>query len=147
MASEVPASAGTTRSPNVVAGGLLVVLMALGSVVMWLVIPFGLIYLAGHLTTSQQPSMGIYVALAVAIPTLMVVVMRLLGRLDHLYAHVMGIPEDGRYRPGWMRSMRGERDSGHRRTVLDIVMMISVGVAVLGSAVWFFGFAGSSIPK
>ncbi len=145
MASE--ASPGATRSPNIAAGALLVVLMAAGSVVMWLVIPLGLIYLAGHLTTSQQPSMGIYVALAVAIPTLMVVVMKLLGWLDHAYAQVMAIPEDGRYRPGWLKSVRGERDSGHRRTVLDIVMIVSVGVAVLGSAVWFFGFAGSSIPK
>jgi hypothetical protein len=135
------------RSANVVAGTGLVALMAVGSVVMWLVIPFGLIYAAGRLTTSQQPSMGIYVGLAVAIPLLMVLVARILGRLDHTYARVMGIPEDGRYRPGWMRSMRAERTSTRRRTVLDVVMVCSVGVAVLCSAVWFFAFAGSSIPS
>jgi len=44
-----------------------------------------------------------------------------------------------------MKSMRGERER-RRRSVLDTVMMISVGVALALSAVWFFGFAGSSLP-
>lgn len=121
--------------------------MAIGSIVMWLVIPFGLIYGAGHITQSQQPSMGIYVGLAVAIPALMIVMARILGRLDHAYARVMGIPEDGRYRPGWMKSMRAERTSNRRRTVLDVVMVCSVGIAILCSAIWFFAFAGSSLPS
>jgi hypothetical protein len=30
--------------------------------------------------------------------------------------------------------------------VLDVVMMVSVAVALLLSAIWFFGFAGSSLP-
>jgi hypothetical protein len=30
--------------------------------------------------------------------------------------------------------------------VLDSVMIVSVGVALLIAAVWFFGFAGSSLP-
>jgi hypothetical protein len=42
--------------------------------------------------------------------------------------------------------MRGERESGHPRTVLDVVMVISVAIAVVASAIWFFGFAGSSLP-
>jgi hypothetical protein len=120
--------------------------MAIGSVVMWLVIPFGLIYGAGRITTSQQPSMGIYLGLAIAIPLLMILMARILGRLDHTYARVMGIQEDGRYRPAWMRSMRAERTSTRRRTVLDVVMVVSVGLAILCSAVWFFAFAGSSLP-
>ena len=134
------------RSANVVVGALLVALMAIGSVVMWLVIPFGLIYGAGHISTAQQPSMGIYLGIAIAIPLLMVVMARILGRLDHTYARVMGIKEDGRYRPGWMKSMRAERTSNRRRTVLDVVMVCSVGLAILCSAIWFFAFAGSSLP-
>jgi hypothetical protein len=46
----------------------------------------------------------------------------------------------------WMVSMRGERQRKRRRSALDTVMMISVGVALVLSAVWFFGFAGSSLP-
>jgi hypothetical protein len=42
--------------------------------------------------------------------------------------------------------MRGERGSGHPRTVLDVVMVFSVSLALLCFAVWFFVFAGSSLP-
>jgi hypothetical protein len=45
-----------------------------------------------------------------------------------------------------MKSMRGERERKRRRSVLDTVMIISVGVALVLSAIWFFGFAGSSLP-
>jgi hypothetical protein len=31
--------------------------------------------------------------------------------------------------------------------VLDRVMIASVALAILAFAVWFFGFAGSSLPK
>ena len=47
----------------------------------------------------------------------------------------------------WMRSMRGERDSTRKRGVLDTVMIVSVGLALVGFGVWFFGFAGSSLPS
>ena len=46
----------------------------------------------------------------------------------------------------WNRSMRGERDAGHPRTVLDVVMVGSVAVALVLFVLWFFLFAGSSIP-
>jgi len=50
------------------------------------------------------------------------------------------------YRPGWTRSMRGERKVDRRGGVLDRVMIISVALAGVAFAVWFFGFAGSSLP-
>jgi hypothetical protein len=31
--------------------------------------------------------------------------------------------------------------------VLDVVMVVSVGLALLAMAVWFFFFAGSSLPS
>jgi hypothetical protein len=46
-----------------------------------------------------------------------------------------------------MKSLRGERESAHRRTVLDVVMIVSVAIAWAVFAVWFFGFAGSSLPS
>ena len=42
--------------------------------------------------------------------------------------------------------MRGDEDHRPPRSVLDVVMVISVGVALLAMAVWFFFFAGSSLP-
>jgi hypothetical protein len=42
--------------------------------------------------------------------------------------------------------VRGERTTTRRGSVLDKVMLVSVGVAVVLFAIWFFGFAGSSLP-
>ena len=42
--------------------------------------------------------------------------------------------------------VRGERAHTRRGGVLDKVMIVSVGLALLVFAVWFFAFAGSSLP-
>ena len=43
--------------------------------------------------------------------------------------------------------MRGEDDSRPPRSVLDVVMVISVSIAVVLMAFWFFFLAGSSLPS
>ncbi len=47
-----------------------------------------------------------------------------------------------------MRSMRGERKAPPAScgVLNDGVMIVSVGVALAGFGLWFFGFAGSSLP-
>jgi hypothetical protein len=125
---------------------LLIALMAIGSVLLWLGIPVGWLYLVSRLVRSSQPSMGPYVLVLVGIPVSMIVVTKVLSRLDRLYGAVMGVERAGRVRTSWMRSVRGERGSGRRGTVLDVVMVWSVGLALLCFAVWFFAFAGSSLP-
>jgi hypothetical protein len=124
---------------------VLVALMALGSVVMWLGVPLGLIYLASKLADTPNPSMGPYLLIIVGLPIGMAVVGKGLGYLNRLHIEVTGTEVD-EYRPGWTRSMRGERKTDRRGGVLDRVMIVSVGVAALCFAVWFFGFAGSSLP-
>ena len=52
-----------------------------------------------------------------------------------------------RVRAPWHRSMRGDEDSRPPRSVLDVVMVISVSIAVTAMAIWFFFFAGSSLPS
>jgi hypothetical protein len=128
------------------AGAFLIFVMAAGSIAMWLGIPIGLIYAASRVNSDGDPSMGVYVALAILIPALMFTAARLLGRVDKLYADIMRQGQDKPQQPKWMRSMRGERGSTHKTTVLDVVMVLSVGVALLAMAVWFFAFAGSSLP-
>jgi hypothetical protein len=128
------------------AGVLLILLMAVGSVLLWLGIPFGLIYLASQLSSSSQPSLGLYAGLAVGIPGLMILTARWLGRLDATYARVTGAARDTRYRGAWTRSVRGERGSTRKRTVLDTVMVVSVSLALIALGIWFFAFAGSNAP-
>jgi hypothetical protein len=126
---------------------LLIALMAVGSIVLWLGIPVGWLYLVSRLVDSSQPSMGPYVLLIVGIPASMIVVGKALSKLNRVYGEVMGTTPTARTRSPWMKSMRGERDSGRPRTVLDVVMVWSVALALLCFGVWFFAFAGSSLPS
>ena len=121
-------------------------LMAFGSVLMWLGVPVGLIYLASQIADSPTPSMGPYLLVLIGLPLGMVVIGKALGALDRYHGRITGLDDGKPQQAAWMKSMRGERDRRRRRSVLDTVMMLSVGVALVLSAVWFFGFAGSSLP-
>ena len=125
---------------------LLIALMAVGSVVMWLGVPVGLVYLASRLADSPTPSMGPYLLILIGLPVGMVAVGKVLGVLDRYHGRITGLDDGKPQQAAWMKSMRGERERKRRRSVLDTVMMISVAVALLLSAVWFFAFAGSSLP-
>jgi hypothetical protein len=124
----------------------LIALMAIGSVVMWIGVPVGLIYLASRLADSSKPSMGPYVLILVGLVVGMMAVGKLLGALDRYHGRITGLDDGKPEQAAWMKSMRGDRERKRRRSVLDSVMMISVGVALLLFGIWFFAFAGSSLP-
>jgi hypothetical protein len=123
----------------------LVALMAIGSVVMWIGVPLGLIYLASQLADTPNPSMGPYLLVLIGLPIGMAVIGKGLGALNRAHIRLTGAETDA-YRPGWTRSMRGERTVNRRGGILDRVMIISVALAGIAFAVWFFGFSGSSLP-
>ena len=125
---------------------LLILLMAAGSIAMWLVIPVLWLYLGSQMQEGSQPTLGPYVLILVGIPASMVVMGKLLGALNRLYGRVTDTTPKVRVQAPWHKSMRGERDSGHQATVLDVVMVISVSLAATAFGVWFFLFAGSSLP-
>jgi hypothetical protein len=127
--------------------GTLIALMAIGSILLWLGIPVGWLYVASRLVKSSTPSMGPYVLVLVGIPASMIVVGKLLSRLNRAYGELMGsTASSARLRAPWLKSLSGERGSGRPPTVLDVVMVWSVALALLCFAVWFFVFAGSSLP-
>jgi hypothetical protein len=125
---------------------MLVLIMALGSVVMWIGVPLGLIYLAAQISNSSRPSAGPYLLVLLGLPIGMAIIGKCLGYLDRLHGRLTGRLDPHRRRATWLRSMRAERTSTHRGGVLDVVMMVSVSVALVAFAIWFFGFAGSSLP-
>jgi len=125
---------------------LLIALMAIGSVVMWIGVPVALIYAASRLADSPKPSMGPYLLILVGLPLGMMAVGKLLGALDRYHGRVTGLDDGKPQQAAWMKSMRGDRERKRRRSVLDSVMIISVGVALLLFGIWFFAFAGSSLP-
>ena len=124
----------------------LVLLMAVGSVLMWFGVPLGLLYLVSQMVESTQPTMGPYLIVLFGQPIGMGVIGKGLGELDRVYGRLSG-RQERRRQASWLKSMRGERPQHSGRwEVLDVVMIWSVSTCVVLSAIWFFFFAGSSLP-
>jgi hypothetical protein len=69
------------------------------------------------------------------------------GRYDQLSGHEPGARESS----PWLRSLSGEREEDVRRkhgiSGIERVVIGAVVLAVLAFEVWFFFFAGSSLPS
>jgi hypothetical protein len=128
------------------AGVGLVIVMALGSVVVWLVSPLVWLWIASQMTQSTQPSLGPYLLVLVGVVLTAVVIGKFLGMINRTHMRVTGQTPDKREPAKWNRSMRGERAPVNDRGVLEQVMAISVSCALLLFGIWFFVFAGSSLP-
>jgi len=126
----------------------LIALMAVGSVTLWLGIPIGWLWIGSQVQAdSQSPGFTPYMLVLAGIVVSIAVMAKLLAILNRTYKRVAGDDAVVRVRMPWHRSMRGEDDSRAPRSVLDVVMVISVSSAMLVFAVWFFFFAGSPLPS
>jgi len=125
----------------------LIALMAVGSVFLWLAIPIGWIYAASKTVKTTQPTLGPYLMVLFGVPISMFLFGKLLYRLNNVYERLTGQASEVRVQLPWHRSMRGERTSARRTTVLELVMICSVSVALVAFGIWFFFFAGSSLPS
>jgi hypothetical protein len=128
------------------AAAFLILLMAVGSVILWLGIPIGWLYLASQTVNTSQPTLGPYILILFGIPITMFVFGKALFTLDRAFEKVTGRVSETEFRPPWLKSMRGERTTSRRLTVLEGVMIVSVSLALFCFGVWFFAFAGSSLP-
>jgi hypothetical protein len=137
--------AGSATRPF--AKAALIFLMALGSVVLWIVSPIGWLWIASQMQKdSQEAGFGPYFLVLVGIVVTAVVMAKLLQQLNRVYGRVSGIDEPVRIVMPWHRGLRGENEGKPPRTILDVVMVISVAIGVVAMTIWFFFFAGSSLP-
>ena len=150
LAYPVPAR---TRRRGVEAGrlvrrggtGSLIALMVVGSIAMWTAIPFGGLWLAAQLnggSTRLSPAAAL-VAL-VGIPVAMVLAARGLAQLERVYMRLTGTTRPRRV-PATRRSV-SDASSGPPPSVLDTISVVSVLIAIVAFAGWFFFVAGSSLP-
>jgi hypothetical protein len=126
---------------------LLVLLMAVGSVLLWIGIPVAWIYGVSQTVDTTQPQLGPYLLILVGVPLSMWIFGRFLFRLNDAYERVTGRTSEVRVQLAWLRSMRGERVQQRRSTVLELVMIFSVSLSLAAFGIWFFLFAGSSLPS
>ena len=125
----------------------LIVLMVLGSLLLWIGIPVGWLWVGSQVASgSQQTSLGTYMLVLAAIVVSMIAVGKGLSKLNEVYGRVTGEDPHVRVRMPWHRSMRGEEDSRAPRQILDVVMVATVAVAVVALLIWFAAFAGSPLP-
>ena len=124
----------------------LIAVMAVGSILLWIGIPVGWLWIGSQIQSdSGQASFGLYLGILLGIIVSMVVVGKLLWSLNGVYGRLTG-SEVVRVRMPWHRSLRGEQEGRQPRQILDVVMVISVGLAGFAFLMWFLFFAGSSLP-
>jgi hypothetical protein len=124
---------------------LLVLVMVVGSVLMWIGVPVFWLWLASRIADSSQPSIGLYLLVLVGIAVSMTLVGKGLGTINHIHMDITGTLPQKREQTIWLRSMRAEREVKRETGVLGIVMAWSVSVALLCFGFWFFVLAGSPI--
>jgi hypothetical protein len=128
------------------AATFLVVAMLAAALFLWVGIPVMWLYIASQLVSSSQPSMGPYLVVVVGVVATVILDAMLISRLNRQYERVTGGDGEVRVQLPWLKSMRGEREEPRGMSVLDAILIVSVTLAGLTFAVWFFAFAGSSLP-
>jgi hypothetical protein len=120
---------------------LLVLVMALGSVLMWIGVPVFWLWLASRMADSSQPSAGLYLLVLVGIVVSMAILGKALGIANRTHMEITGNLPQKREQTIWLRSMRAEREVNREHGVLGLVMVWSVSIALVLFGIWFFLFA------
>jgi hypothetical protein len=127
---------------------VLLVVMVVGSFILWLAVPLGWLWVGSKLNQSLDPSFGAYVAIAIGIPATMLLLFTLLRRVDAAHQALTGTLSDAKpVPPPWRRSMRDERNMHAPTSALDIILVATAIAAGLVLLVWFAFFAGSPLPQ
>ena len=117
------------RALDRVAAGFILLLLGLGSLFLWVGIPYGLLWSFGRMTDSWN---GHFLMSVLLIPIAMALFAPALFWLNGLYLRVTGVlrPEDA------------EEDHDRRlRGPLEIFLYAGMIMAVVALCVWFFGYA------
>jgi hypothetical protein len=102
---------------------------------------------AGH----NGLSMGAVFVVIVVLGASVLVLATALARVSDAYDTLTGRPVAARRTSPWLRSMRGEREQEMRRrhgiSPIERLIVAVVFACVASFEIWFFFFAGSSLPN
>jgi hypothetical protein len=130
----------------------LVVASALVTINIWTGAPLFSVWVGSKIQGSTTNlSMGAVFAVIGLLAALVTLLAWLLGNINAAYDDLTGRPHKHRKTSPWLRSMRGERERDLREQAgispIERVVVISVVLAALAFEIWFFFFAGSSLPN
>jgi len=114
-----------------------------GSMALWVVVPFGSLWLASKVGDDAQT---VVLSALVICPVCMLLCGLALSWLYGQYLRVSGSRPD-RDRTAWLGSLSGERKAKRgRRPILDTSLTISASTALVLLLVWFFFLAENYSP-
>jgi ABC-type dipeptide/oligopeptide/nickel transport system permease component len=121
-----------------IAGGFLLVVLALACLAFWIGIPVGALWALGEVTDSFVTH---FVLALLGVPLLMAAFALVLFWLNGLYLRVTGV---------LARMVEDERESGWHRRVrgpLEPMLLTSFVLALIALCIWFFVFAENPSPQ
>jgi hypothetical protein len=121
---------------------VLVVSIFLGSLALWVVVPFGSLWFASRMSGDASTVMMLVL---IVCPVMMLAVGLMLGALYRAYLRVSGAVEV-KDRTAWLGSLSGGRSPRKPRPILDISLTISASTAIVLLLVWFLFFAENYSP-
>jgi hypothetical protein len=130
----------------------LVIASALVSINMWTGAPLLAVWVGSKVQGSLNNLSMTAVFSVIGVLAICVFVLgAVLTWLNARYDQLTGRPPAARQTSPWLRSMRDEREPDVRHkygiSAVERVVVVSVVAAVLAFEVWFFFFAGSSLPS
>jgi hypothetical protein len=115
----------------------------LGSLALWIVVPFGSLWIASHLGDDAQT---VVLSALIITPIAMLACGLGLSWLYGAYLRVSGA-HASRDRTAWLGSLSGDRRPKRgRRPILDTSLTISAGTAIVLILVWFLFLAENYSP-
>ena len=130
----------------------LVTASALCSINMWTGAPLLAVWVGSKVQGNlNNLSMTAVFSVIVVLAAIVFLLAWALTWINAKYDELTGRPAAARHTSPWLRSMRDEREEDTRQkfgiSPIERVVVASVVAAVLAFEVWFFFFAGSSLPN
>ncbi len=124
---------------------------ALCAINIWTGAPLLAVWVGSQVAAGSRLSMGAVFVVVLVLGASCVALAMAVSWLSARYDALTGRPAAARRTSPWLRSMRGEREEESRRkhgiSAVERVVVLAVVLGVLAFEVWFFFFAGSSLPS
>jgi hypothetical protein len=128
-----------------------VTLMLVVGINIWTGGPLLAIWVGSRVQASSGLSMGSVFLVIAILAVVSFLLVTALSRLGRAYDALIGREPRARQRAPWLRSLRDEPEKreahASQLSAFEKTLVISVVLAVLAAEIWFFFFAGSSLPR